>query len=400
MPRFCVRATLFALFSFCSVSAIAQSAHFAGAQSTVTANLNGPWGIAVDRSGAVYIADESNFRVLKETPTAQGYVESIFVQQATSGVSYFLPYGVAVDGLGDVFVLNGGDGQILKFSPSHRAYAETIIPRPASSFGGPSGIAADSAGNIYISFILSSGSVLELSPTSKGYKAKTIGSGLGTFSLGLTVDPYSNVYVTELLGGVIYKETPSLGSYTQSAVDSGFGDLYGLAADAEGDLYVADFSSPTVWKETPGASGYTKSAVAGAGFSNPISVAVDALNDVYVCDNDKHRVTVLNGLGGLFPTQEVGSTSNAPVSMLFTFDQAGTLGSTSLVTLGGGAGSEFENAGTGSCTPGATYSAGESCWVDVNFAPRMTGPQVGAAQLRDTQGRVLATGFMLGSGTR
>src|SRR5690348_12895624 len=100
MPRSCVRAILFALFPFWSVSAIAQSAHFAGAQTTITTHLNGPWGIAVDRSGSVYIADESNFRVLKETPTAQGYVESIFVEQATSGVSYFLPYGVATDLLG------------------------------------------------------------------------------------------------------------------------------------------------------------------------------------------------------------------------------------------------------------------------------------------------------------
>ena len=400
MPRFCVRAMFFALFPFCFVSAIAQSAHFAGAQTTITNHLNGPWGLAVDRSGNVYIADEGNFRVLKETPTAQGYTESIFVEQATSGVSYFLPYGVATDGAGDVFVLNGGDGQILKFSPSHHTYSETIIPRPSSSYGSPTGIAADASGNIYITFFYSSGSVLELSPTAKGYKAKTIGAGLGLFSLGVTVDLSGNVYATESLGGAIYRETPALGGYTQSVVDSGYIDPYGLAADAFGNLYVADFENPTVWKETPGLGGYQKSPVAGAGFSNPIAVAVDALNDVYVCDNERNRVTVLNALGGLFPTTEVGSTSDTPVSMLFTFDAGGTLSSTSLATLGGGAGAEFADAGTGSCAPGTAYSAGQSCWVDVNFTPRMTGPQLGAVQLRNTQGRVMATGYMLGSGTR
>lgn len=400
MPRYFVRATLSALFLFCSVSAIAQSAHFAGAQSTVTTSLNGPWGIAVDRSGALYIADEGNFRVLKETPSAQGYVESIFVEQATSGVSYFLPYGVATDGFGDIFVLNGGDGQILKFAPSRHGYNETIIPRPPSSYGGPSGIAADLRGNIYISFIYSSGSVLKLSPTAKGYVSKPIGSAMGPFNLGVAADLYGNVYATELLGGVIYKETPAPGGFAQSTVDTGFSDLYGLAADAWGDVYVAAFEDPTVWKETPGAGGYTKTAVASAGFSNPISVAVDALNDVYVCDGEKNRVTMLNTLGGLFPAVEVGSTSDAAVSMLFTFDQAGTLGSTSVVTLGGGAGAAFEDAGTGSCAAGTGYSAGQSCWVDVKFAPRMTGPQFGAVQLRDSQGKVLAAGYVAGTGTR
>jgi len=400
MPRFFVRVVLFALFPFLLVSAIAQSAHFAGAQSTIATNLNGPWGIAVDRIGAVYIADEGNFRVLKETPTPKGYMESIFVEQATSGVSYFLPYGVATDGLGDVFVLNGGDGQILKFSLSRSGYAETIIPRPPSSYGGPAGIAADRRGNIYLSFFYSYGSALELSPTAKGYVAKPIGSGLGLFSPGIAVDPYENVYATELLGGVIYKETPFHGSFAPSVVDSGFGDPYGVAADSWGNVYLANYGDPTVWKETPGAGGYTKTAVAAAGISDPIAVAVDEFNDLYICDDGKNRVTMLNGLGGIFPAVEVGSASDVPVSMLFTFDKAGTLGSTSLVTLGGGTGAEFEDAGTGSCRPGADYNAGQSCSVDVNFAPRLPGVRFGAMQLRDSHGRVIAAGYMTGTGIR
>jgi hypothetical protein len=400
MRRFLERALLAVLFSFFCISTVAQTAHFAGAQSTVADNLNGPWGIAVDRVGAVYIADEGNFRVLKETPTVQGYVQSIFVQQATSGVSYFLPYGVATDASGDVFVLNGGDGQILKFSPTHHGYAEMIIPRPASVYGGPAGIAADVWGNIYLSFIHSSAeTALKLSPTANGYVAKPIGSGLGVFSLGVAVDIYSTVYVAALTGD-LYKETPSAGGYVQSVVASGFDDLYGVAADPWANLYVAAFEDPTVWKETRGTGGYTKSAVASTGFSNPIAVAVDALSDLYVSDNGKNRVTVLNGLGGFFPTVEVGSTSDAAIAMLFTFDQPGTLGSTSLVTLGGGAGAEFEDSGTGSCKPGADYTAGQSCWVDVNFAPRLTGAQWGAVQLRDSHGKVMATGYMTGIGTR
>jgi streptogramin lyase len=390
-------------FTFLSViclssSTSAQTAHFSGAQSTVTSNLSGPWGVAVDRGGNVYIADEGNFRVLKETPTLYGYTESVFVDAATSGVSYFLPYVVTVDGAGDVFVLNGGDGQILKFAAGPSGYAETTLPRPPISYGNPFGIAADPKGDLFFSFIYATGNLYELSPVSGAYVGDPVGTGLGFFDVGVAADANKNVYVTSSIGGDIYKETLQSGTYVQSLLDSGYSDPYGLAVNSQGAVYVADFGDPVVWKETPSAGKYVKTAAPGAGLESPIAVAVDSLNDLYVSDNAKNRVTVMNGLGGIFPLVKVGSTSTKPISIIFTFDTAGTLGSTSV--LQGGPGDEFVDAGTGSCTPGMTYSAGESCSVDVNFAPRTQVPRVGTVELHRESGRVIATGFVAGTGVR
>lgn len=379
----------------------AQSAHFAGAQSVVASNLVEPRGIAVDLLGNVYIADVSGQRVLKESPTTHGYAESTLVEPATSGVSYFLPYWVATDGLGDVFVLNGGDGQILKFSPSRQGYTETIIPRQSMP-GGPYSIAADPWGNVYVSFWYASGSVLKLSPTANGYVGTSIGSGLGSFEVGIAADARQNVYVSSLIGGTIYKESRSNGGYAQSVVASGYNNVTGVAVDRSGAVYVgsADYLDPAVWKETPTSSGYVVSQVPGIGFLRPVGIAVDLLNDLYVSDEDRGRVTVLCPLGGIFPTVEVGDASDMPITMIFTFDKAGTLGSTAVTTVGGGAGPEFVDAGTGTCQAGAAYAAGSFCSVDVKFAPRIAGLRYGAVTLLDGRGRAMATGYMFGVATR
>jgi sugar lactone lactonase YvrE len=83
--------------------------------------------------------------------------------------------------------------------------------------------------------------------------------------------------------------------------------------------------------------------------------------------------------------------------MIFTFDTAGTLGSTAVVTQGA-TGLDFADAGTGTCTAGTAYTAGATCTVDVNFKPKFAGTRYGAAELLDSSGNVLATGYVQGTG--
>ena len=394
-------AVLFILTNGSSRAIWAQPAHFAGAQSVVTNNLVAPRGIAVDLLGNVYVADTNGQRVLKESPTARGYAESTFVDAATSGVSYFVPTWVATDGLGDVFVLSGADGQVLKFSPTRQGYVETFIPLPESFLGVPYSMAADPWGNVYLSFVHATGSVLKWSPTANGYAGTSIGNNLGPFDVGIAADLNQNVYVSSL-DGTVYKETRTNHGYAQSVVASGYGLVTDVAVDPLGTVYVGDasYSDAAVWKETPTPNGYVMSRAPGTGFEYPMGIAVDLWDDLYVSDNDKGRVTVLRPLGGTFPAVEVGNTSDSPITMIFTFDRAGTLGATAVTTLGGGAGPEFVDAGTGTCQGGATYAAGAFCSVDVTFAPRIAGLRLGAVALLNGQGKTMATGYMIGQGVR
>lgn len=85
------------------------------------------------------------------------------------------------------------------------------------------------------------------------------------------------------------------------------------------------------------------------------------------------------------------------VSMSFTFETPGTLGSISVLTQGA-AGLDFANAGTGSCAAGSAYSAGQNCIVNVTFTPRFAGIRNGAVVLYDSSGNAIATGYLQGTG--
>jgi hypothetical protein len=60
---------------------------------------------------------------------------------------------------------------------------------------------------------------------------------------------------------------------------------------------------------------------------------------------------------------------------------------------------DFSNAGTGTCAAGASYSAGETCTVAVTFTPAYTGTRIGAVQLEDGAGNVIASASLAGIGT-
>jgi len=71
----------------------------------INARLNAPGGIALDRSGALYIADTFNHRIRRVSP--DGTI-------GTVAVSLNSPRGVAVDSRGDVFIADWGSHRIRK----------------------------------------------------------------------------------------------------------------------------------------------------------------------------------------------------------------------------------------------------------------------------------------------
>src|ERR1700728_1196426 len=77
--------------------------------SATIAQLNNPSGIAVDKSGTVYIADTGNGRVRK--------VSGGMINTATAVLTQ--PQGVAVDSSGNVYVADGGIGRVLEIRNGH-----------------------------------------------------------------------------------------------------------------------------------------------------------------------------------------------------------------------------------------------------------------------------------------
>ena len=82
------------------------------------AQFNYPIGVAVDSSGAVYVADSNNHRIRTITPA--GVVTTLagstfgYADGTGSAAQFYYPYGVAVDSSGAVYVVDRGDSRIRK----------------------------------------------------------------------------------------------------------------------------------------------------------------------------------------------------------------------------------------------------------------------------------------------
>ena len=99
-----------------------------------------------------------------------------------------------------------------------------------------------------------------------------------------------------------------------------------------------------------------------------------------------------------FGTIAVGSTGS-PTPVSFTFTSGGS-GVTASVVTQGAKGLDFADAGTGSCdTNGSsyTYSAGDTCTVNVTFKPTLPNIRYGAVVLSGASGAI-ATAYVYGTG--
>ncbi len=114
-----------------------------------------PQGIAVDKSGNVYIADNNNSRIRKID--ANTGVMSTFASTNLSG-----PNGITFDTHGNLWVAQSGDHRTLRISPDGKTVTRMTYNGTTNTFGGdgqyavdayfnsPGGVAVDNVGNVYI----------------------------------------------------------------------------------------------------------------------------------------------------------------------------------------------------------------------------------------------------------
>src|SRR6266850_364237 len=124
-----------------------------------------PYGVAVDSSGNVYVADSGNSTIRKITPA--GVVSALAgpagqsgsVDGSGSAARFNSPFSVAVDGSGNVYVGDCLNSTIRKIAPAGVVSTLAGLPEhtgstdgtgSAARFFNPQGVAADRSGNVYV----------------------------------------------------------------------------------------------------------------------------------------------------------------------------------------------------------------------------------------------------------
>ncbi len=320
--------------------------------------LNGPDGVAVDRAGDLFIADQGHNRVVEVK--ADG-------SQTTVGSGLSAPTAVAVDGQGDVFIADAGNNRVVEVTPS--ALQTTV----ASGLSTPWGVAVNSAGNVFIAEPYSN-QVVEV--TSSGVPVATISTGLNA-PFGVAVDRAGDLFIADTNNNRVVELTGG----RQTTLGSGLLDPTGVAVDSAGDVFIADWGNSRV-VEVP-AHG-TQTTVA-TGFEAPFAVAVDSWGDLFIADAQANQVVeatpVANVMVSPLPVTLSGSrtydgTSNATASSLSITN----LVSGDNVTLSGSATLTSANAGTeaissftgltlGGSAAGNYTLTGANGSVNINQAP-------------------------------
>jgi RHS repeat-associated protein len=301
--------------------------------------MSQPVGLAFTTSGTLVVGNVSGNDIQLWVPKSPRIGFGSQFGAAGSGSGQFSsPYGVAVDGSGNVWVADSGNNRIEKFSSSGSFVAAYgSLGSGNGQFSGPGGVAVNPAtGNVYVSDH-GNNRVEELSSAGTFIRAfGSSGSGNGQFNLpaGITVDGSGNVWVADYNNNRIQKfsaEGTFIAAY--GSVGSGNGQFSHPAnVTFSGEhLYVADSGNNRVQELSLTGTYVAKFGSAGSGngqFSEPEGVATDPVSgDIYVSDGGNSRVEVFTAGGTYLGT--IGSHGSGEGQMSepvgLAFSTSGTL---------------------------------------------------------------------------
>ena len=315
--------------------------------------LANPQGVAVDKSGNLYIVDRGNQRI-RMVNASSGIISTI-AGSSTTGYSgdggpaaqatFNLPSSIAIDASGNLYIADTNNWAIRRISTSgiittvagngQYGYGGDNGQATKAKLAGPTGVAVDASGNLYIAdsgnerirYVNSSGVIATIAGTGvAGFSGDGSAATAARFSnpVAVALDASGNVYVADLdnnrirrfaLGGTVTTfagTTNSVGDggpSTQARVEP-----WAVAVDSAGNLYIADRSEQRVRKVTPAG---TIATVAGTGqtgyggdngpataavLSTPNDVAVDRSGNLYIADAGNNRIRRVDAATGTITT--------------------------------------------------------------------------------------------------
>jgi len=310
-----------------------------------SAQIVSPTGVAVDSTGDLFIADFGDSRIRKVSnaviTTVAGNATPGFAGDNGQATSAELanPYGLAIDAAGNLYIADSSNNVVRKVA---NGLITTVVGNGSSGFSGdngpaasaqlngPSGVAVDSAGNLYIADTLnnvvrkvSAGVIATVAgtgtPGSGGDNGPPTSAQLYAPS-GIAVDSSGNLYIADsannrirlVSGGVIATiagtGTPGLSGDNGPAINAQLYAPSGIAVDSSGNLFIADTYNGIIREISNGVI----STVAGNGtlgyagdngpalraqLNNPYGIAVDSVGNLYIADTADQRIRKVSSSG-------------------------------------------------------------------------------------------------------
>ena len=329
----------------------------------VQTHLNAPIDVAVDGVGNVYFADARNHRIRMIDPSGTIGTFAGTGQYGLSGdggpaaqAELHLPQSVAVDGAGNVYIADTRNNRIRRVDPSgtiitiagtgqpgfNENFSEGFSgdggPAVQAQLDGPTGVAVDEAGNVYIADygnhrirrVDPAGTITTIAGTGQpGFNRNFRGDPSPAVQVqlnyprGVAVDGAGNIYIADTVNHLVRRvdssgtittvagnETPSgiafhytglprvipgLSGDGGPAVQAQLDFPRGVAVDGAGNVYIADTRNNRIRRVDP--SG-TIATVAGINdleefrgvLEYPTGIAVDAAENVYIADSGNRSV--------------------------------------------------------------------------------------------------------------
>ncbi len=255
------------------------------------ANLNDPWGVFVDPWDNLYIADVGNYRIRKVDP---GGTITTVAGNGTSG--YFgdggpatqanlkLAWGMSMDASGNLYIADmlnhrirmvdtGGTITTVAGNGTN-GYSGDGGPATSAKLSFPTGVVVDASGNYYIA---DPGNHRIRKVDTGGTITTVVGNGIKGYSgddgpatsasldlpHGLTLDLFGNIYIADTGNSRIRKVdltdtiTTAAGNGTEGYCGDGgpatsacLYQVFGVAADSSGNIYIADTGNNSIRKVT------------------------------------------------------------------------------------------------------------------------------------------------------